>query len=226
VSTTTARPIQAQLASKRAAGCLLSFAALLGQSQAQEAHAQSGVGASQKAFSQEAGLVRTSSAPSGLAAPGPLINLVGQQTRLLGEGRLRFLGLTVYEARLWSVPTAELGRLFELPLALELTYRTGLQGSTITSTSRDEIERLGLSMKPGQLESWESQMRSIFPNVVSGDRILGIHLPGRGALFFLNDQPIGQVNDSAFSEAFFNIWLHSETRVASLRKKLLSGLQP
>jgi hypothetical protein len=223
VSTTTARSSQAQLVSKRALGCLLSVAALLGQAQA---YAQSGIGASQKAFSQEASPVRTSGATSGLAAPAPLINLVGQQARLLGEGRLRFIGLTVYQARLWSAPTAELSRIFGQPLALELTYRTGLQGSTITSTSRDEIERLGLSMKPGQLESWESQMRSIFPNVVSGDRILGIHLPGRGALFFLNDQPLGQVNDPAFSEAFFNIWLHPETRVASLRKKLLSGLQP
>jgi len=119
-----------------------------------------------------------------------------------------------------------MGKLFDRPLALELTYRTGLQGGTITSTSRDEIERLGLATKPGQIESWESQMRTIFPNVVSGDRILGVHLPNRGALFFLNDQPIGQVNDAQFSEAFFNIWLHPETRVASLRKKLLSGLNP
>jgi hypothetical protein len=159
-------------------------------------------------------------------APAPLTSLVGQQASLLGEGKLRFLGLTVYEARLWSAAKPEMGKLFDRPLALELTYRTGLQGGTITSTSRDEIERLGLATKPGQIESWESQMRTIFPNVVSGDRILGVHLPNRGALFFLNDQPIGQVNDAQFSEAFFNIWLHPETRVASLRKKLLSGLNP
>ena len=216
-------PVKAHRASRLAVGGLIACATLLVHAQTQP---QGSGEASQKPLASEAGRVRASSAPPALAAPAPLINLVGQQTRLLGEGRLRFLGLTVYEARLWSAPTAELGRLFEQPLALELTYRTGLQGSTITSTSRDEIERLGLSMKPGQLESWESQMRSIFPNVVSGDRILGIHLPGRGALFFLNDQPIGQVNDPAFSEAFFNIWLHPETRVASLRKKLLSGLQP
>lgn len=163
---------------------------------------------------------------SASALPSPLTNLLGQQASLVGEGKLRFLGLTIYEARLWSGAKSEANKLFERPLALELTYRTGLQGSTITKTSRDEIQRLGLALQPGQLESWESQMRTIFPNVVDGDRILGVHLPNRGALFFLNDEPIGQVNDSQFSEAFFNIWLHPETRVASLRKKLLSGLTP
>ena len=216
-------PAQAHRASRLVVGGLIACATLLDHAQTQP---QGSGETSQKPMASEAGRVRTSSAPPALAAPAPLVNLVGQQARLLGEGRLRFLGLTVYEARLWADVKSEPGRLFERPLALELTYRTGLQGSTITDSSRDEIQRLGLSMKPGQLESWETQMRSIFPNVVSGDRILGIHLPNRGALFFLNDQPIGQVNDSAFSEAFFNIWIHPETRVASLRKKLLSGLNP
>ena len=160
------------------------------------------------------------------ATPAPVAGLLSQHIHFVGEGKLRFLGLTVYEARLWSAAKADQAKLFERPLALELTYRTGLQGSTITNTSREEIQRLGFGAKPGQIESWESQMRSIFPDVLSGDRILGVHLPNRGVSFFLNDQPIGQVNDPDFSTAFFSIWLHPETRVASLRKKLLSGLKP
>jgi hypothetical protein len=160
------------------------------------------------------------------AAPAPVAGLLSQHINFIGEGKLRFLGLTVYEARLWSAAKADQAKLFESPLALELAYRTGLQGNTITNTSREEIQRLGFGAKPGQIESWESQMRNIFPDVLSGDRILGIHLPNRGVSFFLNDQPIGQVNDPDFSMAFFSIWLHPEARVASLRKKLLSGLNP
>jgi hypothetical protein len=75
-------------------------------------------------------------------------------------------------------------------------------------------------------------MRQVFPNVQRGDRLTGVVEPGRGTRFFLNDKPLGQIEDAEFSNAFFAIWLDARTRAPSLRESLmrrsasLSGTKP
>jgi hypothetical protein len=68
-------------------------------------------------------------------------------------------------------------------------------------------------------------MEALFPDVHEGTRISGIHLPGQGARFYLNGNPLGEIPDSEFARAFFAIWLDPRTSASSLRNSLLSSTQ-
>lgn len=145
------------------------------------------------------------------------------EAQLSGEGRLRWLGLSVYDARLYIPKQGFVAERFSSqPLALELRYLRGLKGQAIAERSAKEIEKLGLGT-PAQRASWLQAMRNLFPNVSEGKILTGIHLPGQGAEFFANGQFLGRIDDEEFSRAFFAIWLDERTTVPQLRQALLSG---
>lgn len=171
-----------------------------------------------KGIAQDSGVgVGTGKAPPWLASQLPGAVPVGQ-------GMLRFLGLSVYDAVLFAPITEARGQeILNSPFALTLRYRMRFTGASIAQTSIDEIKRLGRGSAE-QHAAWLSQMLSIFPDVAREDQITGIHRPKQGALFFLNDRVLGQINDPEFSAAFFGIWLAPGTREPSLRAALLAGL--
>jgi len=143
-----------------------------------------------------------------------------EQARLVGEGELRWLGLKVYSAQLFSGPAGvKLDRQTWPPLGLELRYTTSLKGRTIAESSAREIERLGLA-DAARRERWSSQMAALFPDVDRGDRLTGVIEPGRGTRFFHNDKPIGLIEGNDFSQAFFSIWLDERTLAPSLRESV------
>ena len=135
----------------------------------------------------------------------------------LGEGTLRWFGLKVYEARLWTSGGAPD---FARPLRLELRYARALRGPVIAARSDEEIARLGYG-SPEQRNAWSAAMRRLFPDVAAGDTLAGEHLPGRGARFLHNGQPLGEITDPEFSRAFFSIWLDPRTSAPDLRAALL-----
>jgi len=135
----------------------------------------------------------------------------------LGEGTLRWFGLKVYEARLWTPGGApDFGR----PLRLELRYARALRGAAIAERSVEEIARLGFG-SPGQRAAWSAAMQGLFPDVAPGDTLAGEHVPGRGARFLRNGAPLGEIADPEFSRAFFSIWLDARTSAPELRAALL-----
>lgn len=143
-----------------------------------------------------------------------------EELRLQGAGTLRWLGLKIYEARLFAPDRLHPTQFSQQPFALELTYARDFSGGSIAEKSVDEIRRLGLG-NPGQHQAWRTQMLAIFPNVKAGDRIRGIHQPGSGAQFFHNGRPIGRIDDTEFAQAFFAIWLDPRTAEPTLRQELL-----
>jgi hypothetical protein len=141
--------------------------------------------------------------------------------RLHGAGTMRWFGLKIYDARLWSGRDGIDGaNLFSRPFALELQYARSLAGSAIADRSGEEIARLGFG-DPSSRAAWLEAMRGIFPDVTAGDRIVGLSEPGRPARFFLNGKPLGEVADPRFSTAFFSIWLDDRTVAPALRLALL-----
>lgn len=141
---------------------------------------------------------------------------------LRGEGRLRFFGLHVYDARLWAPAPVSADTWDGSPLALELAYARTLYGSAIAERSLEEMRRQG-EIAPVQGERWLAEMSRLFPDVRDGDRITGLYRPGRGAAFFYNGQPRGEVADADFARRFFGIWLAPQTSEPALRERLLSG---
>lgn len=158
------------------------------------------------------------SAHTALASP----QLAG--SRLQGEATLRFLGLRVYHARLWTLPDFRHSAPVEQPLVLELEYLCELKGQAIAERSLQEMQRAG-PIPEAQARRWLAEMQRIFPDVKAGDRISGQHLPGQGARFWLNGRPVGQVDDPTFARLFFGIWLAPTTSEPDMRVALL-GLAP
>jgi hypothetical protein len=150
--------------------------------------------------------------------------------RLQGSGRLRFLGLRIYEARLWAgeravAPewTAPLGS--AAPLALELEYARALEGAKIAERSLTEMRRQG-EIAPAAAERWLGQMTRLFPDVREGDRLTGVLVPGQSARFFFNGRMVGEVTDGDFARFFFGIWLSPATSDPALRLALLGPARP
>jgi glucose/arabinose dehydrogenase len=134
------------------------------------------------------------------------------QPVLAGQGRLTFLGLSVYDARLWVGPAFEAGGFANHPFVLELAYLRGLQGAQIARRSVEEMRRSG-PLPDEQASRWEA----------AGDRIAGVHRPGRGAVFLVNGKPAGEIADPEFARRFFAIWLAPTTSEPALRAALLGA---
>ena len=152
-------------------------------------------------------------APAELAADLP-------QARLQGSGRLRFMGLRIYDIRLWAGASPVGTQWAGLPLALELEYARKLDGAQIAERSLVEMRRQA-EPAADTAERWLAAMKKMFPDVKEGDRITGLHLPGRGARFFHNGTLRGEVLDTEFARLFFGIWLSPRTSEPALRESLL-----
>jgi Chalcone isomerase-like len=163
-------------------------------------------------------------AHSQVAAP-PEIAALWPQARLQGNGRLRYFGLLVYDARLW-LPAGRVGAedWAERPLALELIYARKLVGRLIAERSIEEMRRGG-PITADTAERWLAAMTRAFPDVAAGDRITGLYEPGSAARFFVNGKPSGEVLEAEFARRFIAIWLGEQTSEPRLRAGLL-GLAP
>ena len=141
-------------------------------------------------------------------------------SRLQGQATLRYFGLRVYHAQLWTLPDFRASEPAEQPLVLELEYLRDLKGQAIAERSLQEMRRAG-PIAEAQGQRWLAEMQRVFPDVKAGDRITGQHLPGQGARFWHNGQPAGKVDDALFAQRFFGIWLASSTSEPDMRLALL-----
>lgn len=145
--------------------------------------------------------------------------LATTQMRPLGSGEMRWLGLSIYHASLWTAATrfddAE-------PFALVLRYSRDIPGSRLVATSLDELERLG-TRDQEVLKRWRGWLVGVFPDVKTGESIVGVYLPLRGAAFYHQGRLTGEILDAEFARAFFAIWLDEQTRAPDLRARLLGN---
>ncbi len=169
------------------------------------------------------GLLLTASAHA--AAPPDLpaaaCNVL-QTCRPVGQGTLRWWGFHVYDAALWS-PSGRWQA--QAPYALDIRYARRITGAQLAETSVEEIRRLGGGDEP-TLARWGAAMRKLFPDVGPDSRLIGIHVPGRGALFYSATGYLGAVEDPEFSRWFFAIWLDPRTQSPDLRAALLGNHVP
>ncbi len=149
--------------------------------------------------------------PADVQRPG------GVEFRVIGQGRMRWFGLLLYDAALW-VP-GDRWR-WDESFALDLRYARDFLGVKLAGASVDEIRRLGYEDE-AKLDRWRAAMVGAFPDVKKGDRITGVFRPGEGAQFFHNGRATSFVADPEFARAFFSIWLDPKTREPKLRAALL-----
>jgi Chalcone isomerase-like len=171
-----------------------------------------------------AALVALAPAARAQVAPPPEVAQDLPGARLLGQGTLRWLGLRVYDAVLWSRAPLTAADAANAPLALELRYARRLKGPLIAERSLDEMRRQG-PIDDDSARRWLAAMTGLFPDVDEGDRITGIQRPGVGARFHVNGRLVGELADAQFARRFFGIWLSDSTSEPALRSALL-GARP
>jgi len=142
-----------------------------------------------------------------------------ESASLQGHGRLTFWGFDVYDARYYVAdPKGQNG------FALEIHYIRSFKGADLAKRTIDEMTRLGVAEKQRMI--WLQSLEKIFPDIASGDTLIGIHLPDRGTLFLHNGKPVGDIPGDAFAKAFFGIWLDERTSVPKLRSALIASRCP
>jgi hypothetical protein len=147
-------------------------------------------------------------------APTPLTGL-----ELVGQARLQVLFWKVFDAQLYSPAGAWQGR---PPYALALTYLRNLRGERIAERSVREIREQGF-MDELTLARWYELLRSVIPDVGADDEIIGVAEASGATQFYFNGQPLGRIDEPAFTERFFAIWLGERSSQPDMRVALLGG---
>jgi hypothetical protein len=138
---------------------------------------------------------------------------------LQGQGRLTFWGFDVYDARYYVAdPKGQNG------FALEIQYIRSFKGNDLAKRTIDEMSRQGVSEKQRAL--WLQSLEKIFPDITSGDTLIGLYLPDKGTMFLHNGKVIGDVPGDTFAKAFFGIWLDERTSAPKLRTALIATRCP
>ena len=165
-----------------------------------------------------------SQSPTPVGGPAEVVAEV-PGARLLGSGTLRFMGLRIYDGRLWVGANAPGNDWQATPFALELQYQRNLKGELIAERSLKEMRRQG-EVDDVTAERWLGNMKQLFPDVQPGHRITGVNLPGVGARFFINGQLRGELREVEFARYFFGIWLSPRTSEPAMREQLLGRKAP
>ena len=141
------------------------------------------------------------------------------EPKLVGEARLKVMFWNVFDAALYS----EAGTYDQhAAFALRLTYLRSLKSEQIVEKSMEEIRRLATVDIPAvSLKNWERQLGNIIPDVSTGMSITGVRTSEGFTRFYLDDELIGNIDDSEFAEMFFSIWLGERTAEPEFRAKLL-----
>ena len=136
--------------------------------------------------------------------------------RLVGEARFRLFFFDIYHAALFSPDGRYDGA---APYALRLSYMRDVSSKTIVDTSLDEMRRQG-SGSEFKLAEWADWMGKHFPDMQNGDEAMMAKLANGGMALYLNQAKLGQTDDSAFTDAFFAIWLSDNALKPDLSRQL------
>ncbi len=163
----------------------------------------------------------TNPAPGSPGGPPRELASEWPAARVQGRAQMRFLGLHVYDIRLWTAE-APVGPedWTRRPLALEIEYARELPGRRIAERSLEEMRRAG-PIAQEAAERWLQAMVQFFPDVRPGDRITGVQRADGLVRFFVNGQLRGEKRDADFARRFFGIWLAPVTSEPRLRAALL-----
>lgn len=148
--------------------------------------------------------------PSGSAA-SPITQMV-TDAQLRGSATFRFLGVPIYDAKLFTPKGAALR--WDEDFGLQLTYRKTLKQKALVNSTLQEIARQG-TPAPTQ-----SQLEQCFQAVAKGDSYIAISEGPNKVGFWRNGQRTCTLTYPDAKRAFMSIFLGSDTRSASFTQQL------
>lgn len=153
--------------------------------------------------------------------PFPEISFPLTTSHLVGESEFSYLFWDVYKASLFA--SDGLWKPND-PFVLRLTYARSFNGEEIANRSAKEMRTQKVADEE-VLAQWQSDMQKLFPDVKEGDQLIGIASDKGDTVFYFNDEKIGGIDNSAFTKAFFDIWLGEKTSQPDMRKDLLGEMK-
>lgn len=132
--------------------------------------------------------------------------------KLRGEATFRFLGIPVYDARLYTRNGAALS--WSDTFGVELTYRKNLTQYDLVEGTMRELNRTGAPM------AVRAKLENCFKDVKKGDRFLAVAQGPNQVGFWLNDQPRCTLKHPQINARFMGIFLGENSRSASFTRKL------
>lgn len=161
-------------------------------------------------------------APARAAAlPQPVIEQ-DYPLRKVGSGELRWLGMAIYEASLWTSTGRYTGFGPGETVALSLDYRRAFKRDDLIRITDTAWRRLG-QPDASQRERWLAELRRAWSDVAAGQNVTTVVIPGGPTHFYDDDGRFARVDDPAFGPAFLAIWLDPRSIVSDLRVRLLGG---
>lgn len=153
--------------------------------------------------------------------PEPVVEQ-GYPLRMVGAGELRWLGLAIYEASLWTSTGRYAGFEPGETVALSLDYQRAFKRDDLIRITETAWRRLG-HPDPVQRERWLAELRRGWSDVAAGENVTTVVVPGGPTHFYNRSGRFARVDDPAFGPAFLAIWLDPRSVVADLRIQLLGG---
>ena len=133
-------------------------------------------------------------------------------TKLRGQATFRFLGIPIYDARLFTKGGAALN--WSEPFGVELTYRKNLTQYDLVEGTMRELNRTGAPMEV------RAKLEACFKDVEKGDRFLAVNQGPNQVGFWLNDQPRCTLKHPQINARFMGIFLGENSRSAAFTRRL------
>jgi hypothetical protein len=146
----------------------------------------------------------------------------GYPLRKVGSGELRWLGVDIYDASLWTSTGHYRGFASDQTVALSLLYQRSFSRDELIRITETAWRKLG-NTRPEQRVRWVAELRRSWADVAPGQNVTTVVLPEGPTRFYDQNGRFGQVDDPAFGPAFLSIWLDPRSVVSDLRVRLLGG---
>ncbi|MCE2597068.1 chalcone isomerase family protein [Motilimonas cestriensis] len=138
----------------------------------------------------------------------------------VGSGQMEWLFFSLYDASLYSETGTYQSNRF--PIALQIKYHKQIDKKHLLEATQEQWQHLGIDNK--QQNDWLMLLNQIWPDVNSGDELTFVVQADASNMFYFNNEPIGKIEDGAFSAAFLAIWLSENTSRPKLRQQLIGAL--
>lgn len=135
---------------------------------------------------------------------------------VIGEASLGLIGITAYDARLFTSNGVPFD--WAVPMALELDYKRGFSADDLLRGTEAEMRRtMGDS---ADMQSVIALLDDCFLAVDNGDSYLAVSLSPDQIDLWRNDIQTCSVTYPDIRKRFLSIWLSDQSRFAALSRKL------
>ncbi|WP_164727010.1 chalcone isomerase family protein [Shimia sediminis] len=139
-----------------------------------------------------------------------------QNPERLGSATIRYLGIAIYDAELYTPGGVDFR--WQAPMALRLTYRRGFSADQLTDATMQEITRIS-GTRSGDA-GLRADLATCYSDVKKGDEITATSTGADTITIWLNGRKVCALTTAGIQKRFFGIWLAPESRVARLGPQL------